>query len=190
VPTARRIIEEIRAAGAEAIPLKADVTSEEEVQSMFRTFRDAFGRIDILVANSGIQMDAAASEMPLEQWRRVIDVYLTGQFLCAREAIHCFSEQGASLYSKAAGKIVCMSSVQQIIPWKGHVNYAASKGGVMLMMKSLAEGGCRDARPRQCHRSGRDQDADQSCRLGHPRGGKQASASYSVWARWRAGGCG
>lgn len=136
---ARKIIEEIRATGAEAIPLKADVTNEQEVQSMFRTFRDAFGRIDILVANSGIQMDAAASDMTLEQWRRVIDVNLTGQFLCAREAIRWFSEQEASPYSKAVGKIVCMSSVHQVIPWKGHVNYAASKGGVMLMMKSLAQ---------------------------------------------------
>lgn len=136
---ARKIIEEIRAAGAEAIPLQADVASENEVQSMYRTFNDAFGRIDILVANSGIEMDAAATAMTLEQWQRVIDVNLTGQFLCARGAIRCFSEQGASPYSKAAGKIVCMSSVHQVIPWAGHVNYAASKGGVMLMMKSLAQ---------------------------------------------------
>jgi len=136
---ARNVIEEIRAAGAEAIPLQADVASEQDVAAMFRTFRDAFGRIDILVANSGIQMDAAVGEMTLEQWRRVIDVNLTGQFLCAREAIRCFSEQNVIPYSKAAGKIVCISSVHQIIPWKGHVNYAASKGGVMLMMKSLAQ---------------------------------------------------
>jgi glucose 1-dehydrogenase len=136
---ARKIIEEVRAAGAEAIPLEADVASEREVQAMFRTFLDAFGRIDILVANSGIQMDAPASEMTLEQWRRVIDVNLTGQFLCAREAIRCFSEQGASPCSRAAGKIVSMSSVHEVIPWAGHVNYAASKGGAMLMMKSLAQ---------------------------------------------------
>ena len=136
---ARKIVEEIRATGIEAIPLKADVTSEQEVQSMFRTFLDAFGRIDILVANSGIQMDAPVKEMTIEQWRRVIDVNLTGQFLCAREAIRSFSNQGASPCSEAAGKIVLMSSVHQVIPWAGRVNYAASKGGVMLMMKTLAQ---------------------------------------------------
>lgn len=135
----RKIIEEIRATGEEAIPLQADVANEQEVQSMFRTFRDAFGRVDILVANSGIQMDAAAGEMTLEQWRRVIDVNLTGQFLCAREAIRCFAKQETSRHSKAVGKIICMSSVHQFIPWARHVNYAASKGGVMLMMKSLAQ---------------------------------------------------
>ena len=135
----RKIVEEIRKTDAEAIPLQADVANEQEVQSMFRTFCDAFGRIDILVANSGIQMDAPASEMTLEQWQRVIDVNLTGQFLCARAAIRCFVEQETSCYSKAAGKIICMSSVHQIIPWAGHLNYAASKGGVMLMMKSLAQ---------------------------------------------------
>lgn len=97
---ARKVVEEIRATGAEAIPLQADVASEQEVQSMFRIFHDAFGHIDILVANPGIQMDAAASNMTLEQWRRVIDVNLTGQFLCAREAIRCFSEQEASPYSR------------------------------------------------------------------------------------------
>lgn len=123
----------------EAIPLQADVTNEQEVQSMFRTFRDAYGHLDILVANSGIQMDAAAREMTLEQWHRVIDVNLTGQFLCAREAIRCFEEQGPGVHSRATGKIICMSSVHQVIPWAGHVNYAASKGGVMLMMKSLAQ---------------------------------------------------
>jgi glucose 1-dehydrogenase len=136
---ARRIVEEIRAGGAEAIPLEGDVTSEDEVRSMFRTFHDAFGRVDILLANSGIQLDAAAGEMTLAQWRRVIDVNLTGQFLCAREAIRCFSQQGKSAFSKAVGKIICMSSVHQVIPWKGHVNYAASKGGVLMMVKTLAQ---------------------------------------------------
>jgi glucose 1-dehydrogenase len=137
---ADRIVNEVRLSGGEAIALKADVSSEQDVQAMFAAFVDAFGRIDILMANSGIQRDAAAADMTLEQWRRVIDVNLTGQFLCAREAVRYFLRQGIdTAISRAAGKIICMSSVHEVIPWAGHVNYAASKGGVMLMMKSLAQ---------------------------------------------------
>jgi len=77
--------------------------------------------------------------MTLDEWRTVIDVNLTGQFLCAREAIKRFLAQESSPVSKARGKIICMSSVHEVIPWAGHVNYAASKGGIMLMMKTLAQ---------------------------------------------------
>ena len=134
------IVEAIRGAGGDAIALKADVSSEDEVRTMFDAFGDTFGRVDILVANSGIQRDAAFAEMTLDQWRRVIDVNLTGQFLCAREAVRRFLVQGRDpSVSRATGKIICMSSVHEVIPWAGHVNYAASKGGVMLMMKSLAQ---------------------------------------------------
>jgi glucose 1-dehydrogenase len=107
--------------------------------TMFSTLIDAFGRLDILVANAGLQRDAAVTEMTLEQWQAVIDVNLTGQFLCAREGIKQFLAQRASPHSKARGKIICMSSVHEVIPWAGHVNYAASKGGIMLLMKSLAQ---------------------------------------------------
>ena len=136
---ARNIVAAIQASGEDAIALQADVSSEPDVQSMFRAFCDAFGRVDILVANSGIQMDAPAPEMSLEQWRRVLDVNLTGQFLCAREAIRRFLAQGPGARSRALGKIICISSVHEIIPWAGHTNYAASKGGVAAMMKSLAQ---------------------------------------------------
>ncbi|WP_262031606.1 SDR family oxidoreductase [Microvirga sp. Mcv34] len=137
---AERIVEAIRGAGGEAMALKADVSREDEVRTMFDAFGDAFGRLDVLVANSGIQRDAAFAEMTLDQWRRVIDVNLTGQFLCAREAVRRFLAQAPDpSVSRATGKIICMSSVHEVIPWAGHVNYAASKGGVMLMMKSLAQ---------------------------------------------------
>jgi len=70
----------------------------------------------------------------------VIGVNLTGQFLCTREAVREFKRRGVDKkISVAAGKIICMSSVHQEIPWAGHANYAASKGGVMLLMKSLAQ---------------------------------------------------
>ena len=78
--------------------------------------------------------------MTLAQWNTVLAVNLTGQFLCAREAIQEFRRRGPiPELSKATGKILCMSSVHQVIPWAGHVNYAASKGGVDLLMRSLAQ---------------------------------------------------
>jgi glucose 1-dehydrogenase len=133
------IVDAIHAHGGRAVALQADVTREKDVRSMFAALGDAFGRIDILVANAGIQMDAQVADMTLEQWQRVLDVNLTGQFLCAREAIRHFASQPANPHSRAAGKIICMSSVHETIPWAGHVNYAASKGGLLLMMRSLAQ---------------------------------------------------
>jgi glucose 1-dehydrogenase len=133
------LCEEIRADGGEAIALKADVSEEEPVLAMFDAFVDAFGRVDILIANAGIQIDAPVIRMSLAAWRRVLEVNLTGQFLCAREAIRRFREQAPSTVSRSVGKVICMSSVHEVIPWAGHVNYAASKGGVQLMMKTLAQ---------------------------------------------------
>jgi glucose 1-dehydrogenase len=109
------------------------------VRRMITGLVGAFGRLDILVANAGVQQDAPAVDITLQQWKTVIDINLTGQFLCAREAIKQFLQQEPSPVSKASGKVICISSVHELIPWAGHVNYAASKGGVMLMMKSLAQ---------------------------------------------------
>jgi glucose 1-dehydrogenase len=107
---------------------------------MFDKMAQEFGALDILVANAGLQRDAAISEMTLEQWNKVIGVNLTGQFLCARAAIRAFLKRGVvASVSRAAGKIICMSSVHQVIPWAGHVNYASSKGGIKLMMETLAQ---------------------------------------------------
>lgn len=129
-----------RRCGIEALAIQADVTNEEQVQAMFRTICREFGTVDILVNNAGLQSDAPFEAMTLAQWSKVIDVNLTGQFLCAREAVREFKRRGVvPQVSCAAGKIICMSSVHDIIPWAGHVNYAASKGGVMLMMKSIAQ---------------------------------------------------
>lgn len=137
---AQRIVENIRESGSKAIPLEADVSNETEVQAMPDAFIGEFGRIDILVANSGIQQDAPFSDMTLDQWQRVINLNLTGQFLCAREAVRRFLKQGvAPSVSRARGKIICLYSVHEVVLWAGHINYAASKGGIMLMMKSLAQ---------------------------------------------------
>jgi glucose 1-dehydrogenase len=125
--------------GGMAVAFAADVSNEPDVREMISGAVGAFGRLDILVANAGVQRDARVTEMTLDEWRTVLDINLTGQFLCAREAIKQFLKQAPSPVSKAAGKIICMSSVHEVIPWGGHVNYAASKGGVMLMMKTLAQ---------------------------------------------------
>jgi glucose 1-dehydrogenase len=137
---AEEVVDIIRSNGGEATAIAADVSVEEEVEDMFESLVSEFGRLDILVANSGIQQDSAVADMSLAQWTRVLDVNLTGQFLCARAAVRRFAVQESTLgVSRARGKIICMSSVHEAIPWAGHVNYAASKGGVMLMMKSLAQ---------------------------------------------------
>ena len=137
---AEKVAEELRRCGSRAITWKADVSREDQVQAMFQRALEEFGTVDILINNAGLQKDAPIDQMTLAQWQQVLDVNLTGQFLCAREAIREFKRRGVRKdVSCAAGKIVCISSVHEVIPWAGHVNYAASKGGVMLMMKSIAQ---------------------------------------------------
>jgi len=134
------VVEEIQRCGSRAIAVRADVSSESQVREMFARVVDEFGAVDVLVNNAGLQKDAPFDELTLDQWNAVLGVNLTGQFLCAREAVRAFKRQGVRKgVSCAAGKIVCISSVHEVIPWAGHVNYAASKGGVMLMMKSIAQ---------------------------------------------------
>ena len=137
---AERVAQQIRQGGGEAITLQADVSREEQVTAMFAELLTTFGTIDTLVNNAGLQRDSPFHKMTLEQWNTVMGVNLTGQFLCAREAVREFLRRGVvSRVSSAAGKIICMSSVHEVIPWGGHANYAASKGGVMQLMKSMAQ---------------------------------------------------
>ncbi|WP_276369771.1 SDR family oxidoreductase [Chryseolinea sp. H1M3-3] len=137
---AEKVKEEIQSAGGTATIIKADVSKEEDVLAMFQETFKQFGTIDILINNAGLQKDNKFHEMSLEEWNRVIGINLTGQFLCAREAIKEFLRRGVvPERSRAAGKIICMSSVHEVIPWAGHANYAASKGGVMMLMKSIAQ---------------------------------------------------
>jgi glucose 1-dehydrogenase len=137
---AQAVVGEIRGRGGRARAHRADVSREDEVRAMFAEAIAELGTIDILVSNAGLQRDAPLTEMTLEQWTTVIGVNLTGQFLCAREAVREFRRRGVvEAVSRAAGKIICISSVHEVIPWAGHVNYAASKGGVMMMMKSIAQ---------------------------------------------------
>ncbi|MFI1730407.1 SDR family oxidoreductase [Streptomyces acidicola] len=137
---AEQVVEEISGFGVRAAAYEADVSQEDQVVAMIERMTQEFGTIDILVANAGLQRDAPLTEMTMAQWQKVLDVNLTGQFLCAREAAKEFLRRGVvPEVSRAAGKIICMSSVHQLIPWAGHVNYAASKGGVQMMMETLAQ---------------------------------------------------
>jgi glucose 1-dehydrogenase len=137
---AERVVNEIRQAGGEAMAIRADVSQEDQVQAMFRQAIEAWGSVDILVNNAGLQRDAPLHEMSLKDWQFVLDVNLTGQFLCAREAVREFRRRGVvPELSLATGKIICMSSVHDMIPWSGHANYAASKGGVSMLMKTMAQ---------------------------------------------------
>ncbi len=137
---AKATLQEIEKAGGKAIVVQADVSEEKEVKMLFEKAQKEFGQLDILVNNAGIQDDAGLLEMTMEQWLKVIGTNLTGPFLCARAAAKMFVAQGVQEQrSRAAGKIIFISSVHDIIPWSGRVNYTTSKGGVMMMMKTLAQ---------------------------------------------------
>ncbi|MER7685111.1 SDR family oxidoreductase [Streptomyces sp. NPDC097610] len=137
---AEEVVREIEGFGVRAYAHEADVSQEDQVVDMVSRMVEEFGTIDVMVANAGLQRDAPSTEMTMAQWQKVLDVNLTGQFLCAREATKEFLRRGVvPEVSRSAGKIICMSSVHQIIPWAGHVNYASSKGGVQMLMATLAQ---------------------------------------------------
>jgi glucose 1-dehydrogenase len=137
---AEAVVAQIKSSGGAAVAAAADVSKEDEVIAMFRDIVSRFGTVDILVANAGLQRDAAFTKMTLADWQFVLSVNLTGQFLCAREAAREFMRRGLDpSRSVATGKIICMSSVHQVIPWGGHCNYATSKGGIKLFMESIAQ---------------------------------------------------
>ena len=137
---AEEVVQEILCFGGSAIAVKADVSKKNEVDAMVAATVEKYGTVDILVNNAGLQKDARFLDMSLADWQFVLDVNLTGQFLCAQAVVREFVRRGPRPeVSVSLGKIICMSSVHEMIPWAGHINYAASKGGVMLMMKSLAQ---------------------------------------------------
>jgi len=137
---ADEVVTSIMGAGGNAFAFECDVSNEAQVEAMFAEAVSQFGTVDILVNNAGLQADSAFTEMTLAQWNKVISVNLTGQFLCARAAVREFKRRGPRPdVATSLGKIICMSSVHQIIPWAGHVNYASSKGGINMMMQSMAQ---------------------------------------------------
>jgi glucose 1-dehydrogenase len=137
---AEQIVSQITGAGGKAVAVKADISKEDDVANMFKEVIDRFGKIDILVSNAGIQRDSPFEKMSLEQWNEVIGVNLTGAFLCARQAVREFLHRGKSdVSSEAVGKIIFISSVHEVVPWAHHANYASSKGGIMMLMKTIAQ---------------------------------------------------
>ncbi|MGH8478429.1 MAG: glucose 1-dehydrogenase [Gammaproteobacteria bacterium] len=136
---AERIVKKITAEGGEAIAVAADVSREDGVKAMCQRMSEVYGSIDILVNNADLRKHARFIDMTLEDWEEVLRVNLTGQFLCAREAAKEFLRRGVvPELSCSAGKIICLSSVHDVIPWARHAHYSASKAGVLMLMKTLA----------------------------------------------------
>ena len=136
---AREVVEGIEAAGGRAVALGGDVSDEDAVRDLVAQTVDRLGDLDVVVANAGLQKDAAFVDLTLEDWQRVIDVNLTGQFLVCREAARHFTRRGVPAGRRSAGVVLCMSSVHDVIPWAGHANYATSKGGIRLLMETMAQ---------------------------------------------------
>jgi glucose 1-dehydrogenase len=137
---AEAVSREIGDAGGRAITIAADITCEDQVDAMFAETLDRFNSLNILVNNAGIERPAPIQDMTLADWQAVIDVNLTGQFLCSRAAVRAFLKHKArGEASGAIGTIIFVGSVHQVIPWAFQTNYAASKGGVSLLMQSLAQ---------------------------------------------------
>ena len=137
---AKRLVGAIEAQDGRAIAVSADVTKPRDCKRLFEAAALHFGGVDILVANAGIERNRAFTKISLKDWQEVLSVNLTSQFLCAQEAVKRFRRQGLEPNrSRALGKILIMSSGHQNIPWSGHANYAASKGGAKLLTESMAQ---------------------------------------------------
>jgi len=129
---AEEVVREISNVGTKAVAVQADVSSEKEVDAMFKQAVSEFGGLDILVNNAGIEHEYKFVDLPLNKWQRVIDVNLTGAFLCAQRAARLM------LKSQKGGSIINITSVHQIIPWVGYADYCATKAGLDMLTKTVA----------------------------------------------------
>ena len=130
---ADEVVGAIRAGGGEAIAVQADVSDASQVAAMFGRLDQAWGGIDVLVSNAGIDGGAATAwTADPDRWRRVIDINLAGAFLCAREALRRMTAQ-------KSGVVLAVSSVHEVIPWTGFSAYTASKAGLSMLIKTLAQ---------------------------------------------------
>jgi glucose 1-dehydrogenase len=129
---ADEVVQEIAAQGGRAIAVQADVSNEQQVDAMFERARAEFGGIDTLVNNAGFETQHPILEMPVDAWRKVLDVDLTGAFLCAQHAAR------QMVAAKTGGAIVNISSVHNIIPWGGFAHYCAAKAGLDMLTKTMA----------------------------------------------------
>ncbi|MEP0324160.1 glucose 1-dehydrogenase [Bauldia litoralis] len=130
---AQAIVDDIARAGGEAIAVEADISDPQAVETMFASVDKAWGGLDVLVNNAGIDAKGALSwEADVDAWRKVVEINLGGAFLCAREALK-------GMTARKAGVIINISSVHEVIAWSGYSDYAASKAGVSMMSKTLAQ---------------------------------------------------
>lgn len=130
---AQSMVGEIQGLGGRALAVAMDVSSEPDVQRAFAEARAELGGLDLLVNNAGVEHPYSLLEMPLHAWQTVIDVNLTGAFLCAREAARTMKADGRG------GAIVNISSVHEQIAWERFSHYCASKGGMKLFAQSIAK---------------------------------------------------
>jgi glucose 1-dehydrogenase len=130
---AQRMAEAFKAKGGDALAVAGDVADPDAVEAMFARLDEAWGGIDILVNNAGMDgAPAKAWEIEIPAWTRVIEVNLKGAFLCARQALKRMVKQ-------RSGVILNTSSVHEVIAWSGYSAYAASKAGLSMLAKTLAQ---------------------------------------------------
>ena len=129
---AEELVSEITAAGGNAVALQADVSSSEEVDKLIKTVLEKFNKIDILVNNAGITRDTLLLRMKPEDWQAVINLNLTGVFLCTRAV-------SKGMLKKRSGRIINIASVAGQMGNPGQANYSAAKAGVIGLTKTLAK---------------------------------------------------
>jgi 3-oxoacyl-[acyl-carrier protein] reductase len=129
---AEAVVTEIEKNGGNAIAFKADVSKTEEVDSLIEQTLKTFGRIDILVNNAGITRDTLLLRMKLEDWQAVIDLNLTGVFLCTKAVSKVMLKQ-------KSGRVINITSVAGLMGNPGQANYSAAKAGVIGFSKTVAK---------------------------------------------------
>ena len=130
---ALELAEHIQDGGGDALAVEADVSDPGQVQAMFERLDSEWGGLDILVNNAGIQGQRTPSwEINPDDWRGIVDVNLFGTFLCSREALQ-------RMVPAESGVILNITSVHELIPWSGYSAYTASKAGVAMLTKTLAQ---------------------------------------------------
>ncbi|MBI3144012.1 MAG: 3-oxoacyl-ACP reductase FabG [Pseudogulbenkiania sp.] len=126
------VVAELKAAGGEAVGYRVDVTNRAQIADMVSDLKARYGRIDVLVNNAGIVMDAQLMKMSEDQFDKVIDINLKGVYNCAQAVVDIMAEQGG-------GVILNASSVVGVYGNFGQTNYAASKFGVIGFVKTWAK---------------------------------------------------
>ncbi|KAK4762702.1 hypothetical protein SAY86_008470 [Trapa natans] len=129
---AEEVSKEIEACGGQALTFGGDVSKEEDVEAMIKTVVDAWGTVDILINNAGITRDGLLMRMKKSQWQDVINLNLTGVFLCTQAAAKI-------MMKKKKGRIINIASVVGLVGNAGQANYSAAKAGVIGLTKSVAK---------------------------------------------------